>query len=259
MTKQTLSAIYGKSPDEWPAWLSEEEQNNLIETAKTGRNWKEKTQILAALLYLGLTPGQALKLTYQRIDGDALEEEKRKHFLHIPLEYRYVIYSTIDEEHFPLCGDRVTKGLLVRDAVEEMRHMFWLAGMREDPEWIFLRIRRTSARLHETNCWMWENDICNWWWEDIRFIDPDKSKLYYKSGPVGPINRWIFNLKREEQEKEKNGFLSQEAQIEAEQDEARDREREEEEEEEAERDRQRTEQQEAAFEAEMQRKYLGHY
>ena len=169
--------IYQREPHLWPRWLSEEEQERLIKAAAQGENARRDSIIIAAMLYLGMSPEDAVMVRYCTANGDAVENRHWKAFLHIPNEYRRMIRGAIGEAVTVQLTERLTD-CRQKDAEAVVNQVFSRAGLVTDNS--VMRLQRTAARLHYVNGWTWEGDIKRWF-PDIDYIPGRNKVLYYRT------------------------------------------------------------------------------
>ena len=179
--------IYQREPHLWPRWLSEEEQEKLIQAAAEGENARRDSIIIAAMLYLGMSAEDAVMVRYCTANGDAVENRHWKAFLHIPNEYRRMIRGAIGEAVTVQLAERLTD-CRQKDAEAVVNQVFSRAGLVTDN--CVMRLQRTAARLHYVNGWTWEGDIERWF-PDIEYIPECNRVLYYRTKTDAEIQAQI--------------------------------------------------------------------
>lgn len=171
----TEREIYKERPEAWPKWLSEEEQERLIQAAREGENAKRDTLLLAGMMYLGLDAGEAAGIQYCRACGDALENERRKAFRHIPGEYRRLVYEMM-EKGKPLRLSDTFIDCTKATAEKAIKELFDRAGISGNA---LQRLKRTAARLHYSRNWTREEYILRWF-PEVGEIAPENKVLFFR-------------------------------------------------------------------------------
>lgn len=176
----TNKEIYSNMPGKWPRVLQEEERKRLFEAAKCGEESEKNILLLASMLYLGLSVDEVIKIRFCTVCGDAIENRKRGAFLHIPNEYRKMVFEIVKNRENIQLKERLIE-CTKKEAENLIIHIFIRAGI--DTEFCFMRIKRTAAHLHYINGWTWSGNIERWFFE-MGFIKSIDKSAYYMGASI---------------------------------------------------------------------------
>lgn len=166
-----------KGPREtWPRVLTEREREAVLQAAREGEDAERSLLIIAAMLYLGLSVLEAAKVRYCTACGDAVEDVKRKAFLHVPPEYRRILLEVIEGRGGVCMADQVIT-CTQKEAENAVKGAFIRAGL--SPEFCFMRLRRTAAWMHYENQWT-PGPYIERWFKETEYIRETQREYFYR-------------------------------------------------------------------------------
>ena len=174
----TMQEAYSGAREKWPQVLREKEREAILQAAraKEGEDAKRSLLIIGAMLYLGLPVLEAAKVRFCTACGDAVEDTRRKAFLHIPSEYHNIFAEALESR----CPVHITDQLVTctqKEAENAVKSTFDSAGISH--ELCFMKLRRTSAWLHHENKWTPDVYIERWF-KEIEYIKEKQGQYFYR-------------------------------------------------------------------------------
>jgi integrase len=160
----------------WPRVLTEREREAVLQAAREGEDAERSLLIVAAMMYLGLPVLEAAKVRYCTACGDAVEDVKRKAFLHVPPEYRRILLEVIEGRGQVYMGEQLIT-CTQKEAENAVKSAFERAGIPK--EFCFMRLRRTAAWMHYENQWT-PGPYIERWFKEIDYIKDKQQQYFYR-------------------------------------------------------------------------------